>query len=185
MPPAGGFGSAPATVGRRAPPHTAGGLSPWAWFAIVVGLVVVVLLFSVWGVRRYIGNAKSAEARMRLPVLANGAAAAYERDGRLCPSAKTSVPATLSTIRGGFYTPRPFEFREAGFDCIGVTEDTEISSYPMYFLYDYRSSGDSFAVIAHGDLNQDGKESTFILRGRVVNGHVKIADEMEITDEGE
>jgi hypothetical protein len=146
--------------------------------AIVLGLVGV----SAWRFSAYIETAKTMDARVNLAELGERASQAYAWNGQLCPSAIRAVPETLAAVRGKSYHPPANEFVEAGFGCLGITRDTHISGYPTYFQYDYRADATSFEVIAHGDLNGDGKPSTLILRGKVENGRVVLADDLEVVD---
>lgn len=84
--------------------------------AIVLALAIPILgtlaVFGIYGVRRYIANAKMAEARSTLGALALDAVTAYEGeilapDGtvkrRICPSASAAVPADRNLARGRKY----------------------------------------------------------------------------------
>ena len=55
---------------------------------------------------------------------------------------------------------------------------------PQYYQYSYasRATPGEFTVTAHGDLNGDGKESTFILRGQVQADQLLVAPHIEETD---
>jgi type IV pilus assembly protein PilA len=143
---------------------------------VVVGIFVVLPILAVlaiYGVRKYIANAKTAEARASVAQIGRLAAAAYERDGRLCASASDSVPQ--SVIRGGKYQSTSADWevdraRNAGFACLGFT-----MTMPQYYRYSYDATGDSFTVTAKGDLNGDGVESSFQLDGRVQGGRVVLS----------
>jgi type IV pilus assembly protein PilA len=132
--------------------------------------------------RKYIANAKTAEARSAIGQIAKDAVAAYE--GRapggapshaLCGSASRSVPASATEIRGKKYQSSPRDWavdapRNAGFACLEFSMDA-----PQYYMYSYRASGrtspgDSFEAMANGDLNGDGVLSTFTLKGRIRPG---------------
>ena len=155
----------------------------WAVISAVVLLGIAVAL--VWGLSSRPKNGKSGEARAYLAILGKGAAEAYARNGQLCPSTSRPVPASLSDVKGKFYTPTVNELAEVGFGCLGTTRDSEVAMFPHYYQYNYRANAASFDVIAHGDLDGDGKMSTFILRGKVENGRVVLANELEIIDEDE
>ena len=142
---------------------------------VVVGGVLGVL--AVYGVRKYIANAKTAEARATLGSIAQDAVQAYEGSTprRLCPSASAAVPANPSMIRGHYYRAPPTEWktdsaRDAGFACLKF----EMTS-PQYFQYDYKATATGFVATAHGDLNGDGKLSTFELTGQIVGDKLIVA----------
>lgn len=104
--------------------------------------------------------------------LGRSAAAAYERDGTLCPSATHPVPQDLRAVRGTKYPSTPADWsadgRKAGFACLRFSMPS-----PQYFQYSYASvSGSSFTVQAHGDLDGDGVPSTFQLTGEVEGNKV-------------
>jgi type IV pilus assembly protein PilA len=153
------------------------------FLAVLGALFVVLPVFSVlaiYGVRKYIANAKTAEARNSLGQIAKDAVAAYEgapgtTGHALCASASRSVPETASYIRGAKYQSSERDWmvdapRNAGFACLRFSLDA-----PQYYMYSYRavgrgSAGDSFVATANGDLNGDGVMSTFALKGHVQPG---------------
>jgi type IV pilus assembly protein PilA len=149
---------------------------------VVFGGVLAVL--AIYGVRKYIANAKTAEARNAVGQIARDAASAYERDHRLCPSASSPVPSSVSMVRGMKYQSAPEEWqvdraRSAGFACLGFSMDM-----PQYFQYSYtvsKTNPDEFMAVAHGDLNGDGTVSTFRVRGVVKDGVLEIAPNIEET----
>src|ERR1700691_6187677 len=105
------------------------------WLIVVLavlgmcGLVVPILaVLAVYGVRKYIANAKTAEARNALGEIARDAATAYERDHALCASASSPVPSSVSMVRGVKYQSAPGEWqvdraRNAGFACLRFSMD--------------------------------------------------------------
>ncbi len=161
------------------PPPRKGSSAP-IWIIVILGVGVVlvavigiVAALGIYGTRKYIANAKTAEARSTLGQIAKDAAAAYTRDGKLCPSASSPVPATVP--RGRKYQSSPADWQadqaaHAGFACLHFS-----MSYPQYYQYDYQSTPSGFSVIAHGDLNGDGVESRFEIRGQVSGGTISVA----------
>jgi type IV pilus assembly protein PilA len=159
------------------------------WLIVVIALLCaapfVLGIFSVlaiYGVRKYIANAKTAEARNALGQIGKDAAAAFERDHALCPSGSRPVPASMNAVRGLKYQSAASDWdvdraRNAGFACLRFS-----MSAPQYFQYSYTSQGSAFQATAHGDLNGDGKASTFLLRGSVSGGAVQVAPTLEETD---
>src|SRR5258706_12521249 len=108
---------------------------------IVVAIVGVLAVLATVGVRKYIANAKTAEARNSLGQMAKDAALAYERERaptstvvlsqrtttgflrQLCPSATASVPSTQGPITGKKYQSTAAEWNvdqaaNKGFACL-------------------------------------------------------------------
>jgi type IV pilus assembly protein PilA len=189
------------------PPPAPKGIPAWliVLFAALGGVFVILPLFSVlaiYGVRKYIVNAKTAEARNALGQIAKDAAAAYE-GGRaatlatpaahaLCASASRSVPENVEYVRRAKYQSAPGDWsvdaaRNAGFACLRFSMDQ-----PQYYMYSYRASslssgrsspGDSFEARANGDLNGDGVLSTFTLKGHIdPNGSIAVDPNLLETD---
>jgi type II secretory pathway pseudopilin PulG len=172
------------------------GLPGWAIAVLVATVAIPILLvilgvvssLAIYGFRRYLAAAKSAEARASVARMAKDAATAYERervDGvttetpvpshRLCASASKPVPASLDQVSGRKYRSSPSEWqvdasRNAGFACLGFS-----MSDAQYYQYMYEMNGtgedaSSFSAIAKGDLNGDGIASYFCVTGRVELG---------------
>ena len=161
---------------------------------IVVAIVGVLAVLAIYGVRKYIANAKTAEAknslgqigkdavtafegeRMKSDILAPGGAAVVTR--KICPNASTPVPATIAGVKGGKYQSKNAEWSPLadvknydGFPCLKF----EMTA-PQYYMYDYQSDsktgdptdqGKTFTATAQGDLNGDGNPSTFTTKGAV------------------
>ena len=152
-------------------------------FVFVFGGVLAVL--AIYGVRKYIANAKTAEARNSLGAIARDAAMAFEREPtssggtlhRLCPSASRTVPDSIVKVSGKKWVSSAAEWqvdaaRRAGFACIGFS-----MSSPQYYVYSYKAhgwgaAGDGFEATAIGDLNGDGRTSLFKITGTVTAGGV-------------
>jgi type IV pilus assembly protein PilA len=160
---------------------------------------------AIYGVRRYLANAKTAEAKNTLGEIARDAAAAYEREGAggkhaLCESA-TPVPANLSAVAGRKYqaSAQPgADFQSgsdgAGWRCLRFSLPT-----PQYFQYEYvvgpgrasaidpaRTLGaGEFEAIARGDLDGDGTASLFVRSGKATAQGVTLAPELYVANEFE
>lgn len=154
---------------------------------IVVAIVGVLAALAIYGVRRYILNAKTAEARNSIGQMAKDASTAYNREGmagtvlgmgtstgvsnHLCGSA-TSVPSTKDDIKGQKYQSKPTEWQSGdqnnGWQCLRFSMQD-----PQYFMYKYTSTGsagavnDTFDAEADGDLDGDGTTSAFELKGQI------------------
>src|SRR4051812_41627913 len=86
---------------------------------IVVAIVGVLAALAIYGVRKYLLNAKTAEARNSIGQIAKDASTAYERESMagavlgagtsaavsntLCLSATASVPAAVTAVTGKKY----------------------------------------------------------------------------------
>jgi type IV pilus assembly protein PilA len=147
---------------------------------LLVAIVGVFASLAIYGVRKYLVNAKTAEARNSVGQLAKDAVTAFARDGKLCPSASSPVPADVP--RGAKYLASPSEWEvdkaaHAGFACLQFS-----LSDPQYYQYDYKSTPTGFTITAHGDLNGDGDTSTFALEGHVSGGDINVAPNITETN---
>lgn len=162
---------------------------------IVVAIVGVLAVLAVYGVRKYIANAKTAEAKNSLGQIGKDAVTAYEGERmsagvmaagkstavmrKICPSAGNTVPAGgIISVKGAKYQSTQAEWSPtadvknvAGFPCLKF----EMTA-PQYYVYDFKSDstagdptsvGTYFSAIAQGDLDGDGQASTFTLEGKV------------------
>ncbi len=156
---------------------------------IVVAIIGILAVLAVYGVRKYIANTKTAEARNALGRMANAAVVVYENEHMsgtvlqqgvsatlsraLCPSASQPVPQSITQVRGQKYQSTTSDWNadaagNSGFSCLHFTIDQ-----PQYYMYCYTltgsggNPGDSFTGTANGDLNGDGIVSTYSLTGRI------------------
>jgi type IV pilus assembly protein PilA len=139
----------------------------------LVAVVGILAVLAIYGTRKYIANAKTAEARSTIGQLSKDAVAAYERDGKLCPSASSPIPATVPHAAKYQSTPSEWDVdkaKNAGFACLRFSMDQ-----PQYYQYDYKSTPSGFTVTAHGDLDGDGTESSFELEARLTGGTLVVA----------
>ena len=164
---------------------------------IVVAIVGVLAVLAVYGVRKYIANSKTAEARNSLGQISKDAATAYEKESmatstvlaqgaqsatlRALCTTSISVPTDATKIKGAKYQSSPGDWNAdqatapvggVGFSCLKFSIDA-----PQYFKYNYVTSGsaaqgDSFNASANGDLNGDGVLSTFSVLGSIGSGMV-------------
>jgi type IV pilus assembly protein PilA len=154
---------------------------------IVVAIIGVLAALAIYGVRKYLLNAKTAEAKEGIGRIAKDSSSAYDREGmpgsvlalgstagvthRLCPST-TQVPTNMNMIQAQKYQSAPSEWTGSaalGWNCLKFSMKD-----PQYFQYQYTASAttggvnDTFTAIAHGDLNGDGTTfSTFTLAGQI------------------
>jgi type IV pilus assembly protein PilA len=165
---------------------------------IVVAIVGVLAVLAIYGVRKYIANAKTAEARATVGQIGKLAVAAFEREGgqtgviglgasssgaahSLCASSAI-VPSALSSIQNKKYQSQASDWngdQTTGWACLKFTMDN-----PQYFMYSYTAANVSnmttgtFSAVANGDLNGDNVTSTFSLAGGVSNGQARTAPTM-------
>ncbi len=155
---------------------------------LTVGIVGVLAILATYGVSKYVANAKSAEARNALGIMASGAVAQYEKESmssnvlqqttsaaisrQLCLSASKSVPSSPGFIAGRKYQSSDADWEVdkaggSGFSCLKFRLDE-----PQYYMYSYTVAGSampgsSFTAAAEGDLNGDGVLSLFALSGSI------------------
>jgi type IV pilus assembly protein PilA len=161
---------------------------------IVVAIVGVLAALAIYGVRKYIANAKTAEARNSLGQLAKDASTAYAREGmsgsvltlgnaasgsnRLCASATTTVPVNgVTDIKGKKYQSAPLEWTSPADTATGVQTGWSCLKFsmeaPQYYMYSYvadepgSGDGDTFTGTANGDLDGDDTISTFTIQGSI------------------
>ena len=151
---------------------------------IVVAIIGVLAALAIYGVRKYLTNAKTAEARTALGRMAKDAQTAFEKETMsqnvialgaseqisrsLCVTAPL-VPLAVAAIQNGKYQSSPGDWNQTGWSCLKFS-----MSDPQYFQYGYESTatagaqgvaGDTFTAIAHGDLDGDTDVSTFSFFG--------------------
>ncbi len=157
---------------------------------IVVAIIGILSVLATYGVRKYLANAKTAEARNSLGEMARQQASEFEQESMpgaalspggtagisrsLCLSATASVPATPDKIKGQKYQSSQAAGVDwnadkatpgVGFACLRFTIDA-----PQYYMYNFavttpKAAGGTWVATAQGDLNGDGNLSTFTLSG--------------------
>jgi type IV pilus assembly protein PilA len=160
---------------------------------IVVAIVGILAVLAIFGVRKYVANAKTAEARNALGQMGKDQSTEFEKEylaggvmgagssstisRTLCLSATQAVPKDPLSIQGKKYQPDPTSGMDwnkddlalnTGFACLKFSMEA-----PQYFQYLFTSdaankaSGTTWLATAHGDLNGDTVVSTFTLAGAV------------------
>jgi type IV pilus assembly protein PilA len=157
---------------------------------IVVAIIGILAVLAIYGVRKYLANAKTAEARNSLGQMGKDQSAEFEKETMpgaalapggtagvsrsLCADPSVSVPALATNIKGQKYqadqTPgkdwnADHDTPGKGFDCLNFTMDA-----PQYYMYSFSvtaptAAGGTWKAVANGDLNGDGVLSTFELDG--------------------
>jgi len=158
---------------------------------IVVAIVGILAVLAIYGVRKYLANAKTAEATNSLGQIGKSQAAEFEKESmagtvlapgnvaglsrQLCGGPDGPVPATGS-IQGQKYQSAVSDWNKlcssnGGFCCLKFSIDA-----PQYYAYSWASTATTFTASANGDLNGDGILSTFTLLGSVnSNGALNVA----------
>ena len=173
---------------------------------IVVAIVGILAVLAIYGVRKYIANAKTAEARNSLGQIAKDAAAAVEREkgtqailtagttfgphacvlrGRRCQCSSVLTGGTAS-VKGQKYQSKASEWAQGS-----ATSEWQCLKFqleePQYYEYEYActatdASSGGFTATAHGDLNGDGNPSTFVIQGAAYSGAVAISPNIQETN---
>jgi type IV pilus assembly protein PilA len=160
---------------------------------IVVAIVGILAVLAIYGVRKYLANAKTAEARNSLGEMGKDEAAAFEKESMagtvlaaggvagvsrsLCLAPTASVPAGKASIQGQKYQSSQVAGADwnkdaatagVGFACLKFTMDA-----PQYYMYNFATttptaSGGTWKATANGDLNGDGILSTFEIDGAIL-----------------
>ncbi|WP_437960527.1 hypothetical protein WME76_13360 [Sorangium sp. So ce119] len=164
---------------------------------------------AVYGVRRYLASAKTAEAKNTVLAIARSAVGAFERAAgsqkNVPPSSrhlcKSANPVPAAVPRGARYTPSssPGQDFNQGDDTSGWRCLQFNLAMRAYYQYDYRAGSgykgparggpdpgkDGFEVSAEGDLDGDGTTSLFTRTGKIVNGKLVLNPEIFIAEEME
>ena len=145
---------------------------------IVVAIIGVLAALAVYGVRKYVLNAKTAEARSSLGAIGKAQIAAYNQEtmayGVMSASVATApsnglcqaglpIPSSADDIKGQKWQSGSGHWNSAGWACLRFTMDG-----PQYFQYQFdQTDSKNFSSLAHGDLDGDGLLSTFIATGAI------------------
>jgi type IV pilus assembly protein PilA len=118
----------------------------------------------VYGIRRYIANAKAAEARNVLGQLAKDIVADWEGESALDhrPRAKKKLVSYGPVPKS---VPKGIKYQSSAADWKPWAALRFELSVPQYYQYEVKAAkdGESAEIIARGDLNGDGKTSEFKL----------------------
>lgn len=173
---------------------------------IVVAIVGVLAVLAVYGVRKYIANAKTAEAKNSLGQIGKDAVTAFEGERmnsdviavgkttnvvrKTCGDSSVTggIPA-ITEVKGKKYQSKKADWSNAndvqknvGFPCLRFEMNA-----PQYYSYDYKGGGASGAdadntqisATAMGDLNGDGTASTFTIKGKIQEGRLTMAPSID------
>ncbi len=159
---------------------------------IVVAIVGVLAVLAVYGVRKYIANAKTAEAKNSIGQMSKDALTKYEGESMagsvltpgtttgvlrdVCLTASAMVPAAVPSAQK--YQSKASDWSvdgtaavPKGFACLRF----EMAG-PQYYQYNYAGvSVTSFTAEARGDLSGDGVTSFFHQDGSVISSRLVVA----------
>jgi type IV pilus assembly protein PilA len=153
---------------------------------IVVAIIGVLAALAIYGVRRYLLNAKTAEAKEGLGRIVGDGITAYARERMasamlaadanagsahaFCATAGNPIPA--AGIPGASkIQPAPADYQSGdantGWKCLKTT-----FGEPVYYQYAYTSADttQSFQATATGDLDGNGTNSTYTYGAEAVPG---------------
>jgi type IV pilus assembly protein PilA len=160
---------------------------------IVVAIVGVLASLAIYGVRKYVTNAKTTEARNALGQMTKDATTAFAREkmagevldpgdsiggaNSFCTTAEATVPAAADAVSGQKYQSAPSEWAAGDTDADGWRCLKFSVNEPQYYRYGYTSTDveADFTASANGDLDGDGDESTFSMAGAVTDGVVRVS----------
>ncbi|HTM43312.1 MAG TPA: prepilin-type N-terminal cleavage/methylation domain-containing protein [Polyangiaceae bacterium] len=151
---------------------------------IVVAIVGVLAALAIYGVRKYVLNAKTAEARNTLGQIGKDATTAFARESmagsvlglgsaaaksnNLCKTSK-SVPSAITSVKGQKYQSSPADWNssaDSGWSCLRFSMQD-----PQYYQYTYTQTGatdtGAFDITAQGNLDGDSTTSKFTYSGDV------------------
>ena len=178
---------------------------------IVVAIIGVLSTLAINGVRKYLANAKTAEARNALGAIAKAAVISYDTEKMagaaaavnvagggavvtgskaFCLSALAPVPAAVP--KAAKWTPSTlgtadFQAGDAvtGWKCLKFSMDSPIAYQYNYTNNTVAAAGGTFTATATGDLNGDGTPSVFTLGGAATNGVAKVQATIQEKDPDE
>ena len=152
---------------------------------LVVAIVGLLATLASYGVRRYLLNSKTTEARNAVGQMAKDAKLAYERESmaastlnggsaaaassNLCTNASAQIPTTLAAVASKKYQSAPSEWladaatKGVGFACLKFS-----MSDPQYYVFNYQGTAGAtgnFLATAYGDLDGNATSSTFQIIG--------------------
>jgi type IV pilus assembly protein PilA len=165
---------------------------------IVVVIIGILAALAIYGVRKYVANSKSAEARLAIGAINKGAVAAFEGETmagsllalggtvgsarRLCATSD-AVPA-IATIAGG----KKYQSSDADWSTAGANNSQTAGwlclkfslTGPQYYSYLYTatnptSATGSYTVTATADMDNDSTNAVFTLNAAIENNTLKVS----------
>jgi type IV pilus assembly protein PilA len=168
---------------------------------IVVAIIGVLAALGTTGVKKYLANAKTAEARGGVGAIAKGIAANYNSENAgTAANAVLSAGSSSAILKGICLTsskvpgtaPKQTKYQSGSTEWNGdMTTGWACAKFsmsePQYFSYQFTATGGytstgGFTAVANGDLDGDGTVSTFSLLGSANGSDVTIAPAIGETD---
>jgi type IV pilus assembly protein PilA len=158
---------------------------------IVVAIIGILAALAIYGVKKYLTNAKTGEARSNLGRIGKDAVSAYQRESmdatllaanavtpavhRLCSTAAANPTAVP---QGTKRQPNPTLWKsDVGWRCLRFSLNE-----PAYYQYVYTAANETnattgtFTATANGDLDGDGTSSAWTYSGGMVAaGDIRLA----------
>ena len=157
---------------------------------IVVAIIGILAALAIYGVKKYLTNAKTGEAKANIGRLGKDAVLAYEREtmaggllgaagvaaavNQLCPNAAAPIPAAVPS--GQKIQPDPTHWNLAGWSCLKFSVNS-----PVYYQYNYtatQQTGPNAAFFATGTGDLDGVTATtsvWRIDGAMLSGTMRLA----------
>jgi type IV pilus assembly protein PilA len=163
---------------------------------IVVAIIGILAALAIYGVKKYLTNAKTGEAKNNLGRLAKDAVSAFERETmaavlananagtaavhQLCASVGNGEEVPASVPAGQKVQPNPAAWQVGtvtqGWRCLKFSLNS-----PVYYQYNYTATNPAnqtnaaFSAIALGDLDGDTTTSAWAYNGSMLNGAMRLA----------
>src|SRR5258705_1475105 len=128
---------------------------------IVVAIVGILAALAIYGVRKYMANAKSAEGRNGVGQMSKDATTAYYKEGmkgtvmdfggkagvsnNVCPGAAAAVPSDQTKIAAQKWQSAPSDWSGEAWDCLHFS-----MADPQYYQYNYSAPAASADRSASG-----------------------------------
>lgn len=164
---------------------------------IVVAIIGILAVLAIFGVTKYVQNAKTGEARNALGMLSKSAVGAYEQERaaagilqpgaasglvhQFCASNPSTVPAAFGTIVDRKYQSAIADWNTGGSALIGFQCLKFSLTEPQYFMYGYNAlPAASYNAYASGYFANDAAIPTnaFSLGGQLVGSQVTVQPAM-------
>jgi prepilin-type N-terminal cleavage/methylation domain-containing protein len=133
---------------------------------LVLAVMGILVTLAVPGYQSIVFRSRAAEPRVMLPVIANAELAYFRDHGKYLAADFSTPDGKVSSV------PRAFDVTRPGWKELGLRADGFVR-----YRYQVVLAGDSFTVIANGDLDANGTTSTFELAGRTLS--ITARDELE------
>jgi type IV pilus assembly protein PilA len=153
---------------------------------IVVAIIGILAALAIYGVKKYLTNAKTGEAKNNLGRMAKDAVAAYQRESmdatlmaanadtpavhRICPTAAANPTAVPPGTKA---QPDPGLWKSnVGWRCLRFSLND-----PVYYQYSYDATvaSGSFTAIATGNLDGDTDTSSWTYTGGLLGTEIRLA----------